>query len=240
MFSIEFDKIVQFRRSNRSFDPNIKVSDEIIQNALEHAILSPNSSNMQLWEFHWISSQDKIEEFIPLCLSQSAAKTAQQMVVFVTRQDKWKSRAQWNEGKVRSTIIGEPNAMQKGGIDYYKKVMPLLYMQDIFGIMGLIRRAISFFLGFNKPFFRAGGKTFQRITVHKSCALAAQTFMLSIASQGFHSCPMEGFDAIRVVKALQLPKGAEISMIIAIGKGTQPGIWGPRYRLPYQEVVVKH
>lgn len=48
MFSIEFDKIVQFRCSYRSFDPNIKVSDEIIQNALEHAILSPNSSNMQL------------------------------------------------------------------------------------------------------------------------------------------------------------------------------------------------
>ena len=195
---------------------------------------------MQLWEFHWISSQDKIKEFIPLCLSQSAAKTAQQMVVFVTRQDKWKSRAQWNESKVRSTIIGELNAMQKGGIDYYKKVMPLLYMQDIFGIMGLIRRAISFFLGFNKPFFRAGGKAFQRITVHKSCALAAQTFMLSIASQGFHTCPMEGFDAVRVKKALKLPIGAEISMIIAIGKGTEPGIWGPRYRLPYQEVVVKH
>lgn len=122
MFSIEFDKIVQFRRSNRSFDPNIKVSDEIIQNALEHAILSPNSSNMQLWEFHWISSKDTIEEFIPLCLSQSAAKTAQQMVVFVTRQDKWKSRAQWNEDNVRKTIIGEPNAIQKGGIDYYKRL----------------------------------------------------------------------------------------------------------------------
>ena len=66
MFSIEFDKIVQFRRSNRSFDPNIKVPDEIIQKALEHAILSPNSSNMQLWEFHWISSKDKIEEFIKI------------------------------------------------------------------------------------------------------------------------------------------------------------------------------
>jgi nitroreductase len=51
---------------------------------------------------------------------------------------------------------------------------------------------------------------------------------------------MEGFDAVRVKKALKLPKGAEISMIIAIGKGTEPGIWGPRYRLPYQEVVVKH
>ena len=131
MFSIEFDKIVQFRRSNRSFDPNIKVPDEIIQKALEHAILSPNSSNMQLWEFHWISSKDKIEEFIPLCLSQSAAKTAQQMIVFVTRQDKWKSRAQWNEDKVRNTIIGEPNAMQKGGIDYYKKVFRIRYFSNI-------------------------------------------------------------------------------------------------------------
>ena len=32
--------------------------------------------------------------------------------------------------------------------------------------------------------------------------------------------------------------GAEINMIIAVGKGTEPGIWGPRYRVPYNEVVV--
>ena len=30
------------------------------------------------------NAEDKIEKFIPLCLSQSAAKTAQQMIVFVT------------------------------------------------------------------------------------------------------------------------------------------------------------
>ena len=76
--------------------------------------------------------------------------------------------------------------------------------------------------------------------VHKSCALAAQTFMLSIAAEGFDSCPMEGFDAVRVKKALNLPKGAEINMIISVGKGTQEGVWGERFRLPYEEVVVKH
>jgi nitroreductase len=48
---------------------------------------------------------------------------------------------------------------------------------------------------------------------------------------------MEGFDKKRVKKALGLPRGAEINMIISVGKGTEPGIWGPRFRVPYEEVV---
>ena len=75
--------------------------------------------------------------------------------------------------------------------------------------------------------------------VHKSCALAAQTFMLSIAAEVFHSCPMEGFDEKRVKKALKLPRGAEINMIISVGLGTEEGIWGPRFRLENKEIVFK-
>jgi nitroreductase len=63
--------------------------------------------------------------------------------------------------------------------------------------------------------------------------------MLSIAAEGLESCPMEGFDAVRVKKALNLPSGAEINMIIAVGKGTEEGVWGPRFRLPYEDVVFK-
>jgi nitroreductase len=61
--------------------------------------------------------------------------------------------------------------------------------------------------------------------------------MLSITAEGFDTCPMEGFDRDRVHKHLKLPKGAEINMIIAVGKGTPGGIYGERYRLPYEEVV---
>ena len=235
----EFQKIIEFRRSNRSFDPNIAVPDEVIRISLERAILSPNSSNMQLWEFYWISSKEAINEMIPLCLSQQAAKTAQQMVVFVTRKDKWRERANWNLQKIKETFIGEPNKLQKSGLNYYGKVMPLLYSNDPFGIMSFVRQSISFFLGLRKPFFRTGGKANQRITVHKSCALAAQTFMLSIAAEGFHSCPMEGFDEKRVKRALKLPRGAEINMIRSVGLGTESGIWGERNRVPYNDVVFK-
>jgi nitroreductase len=61
--------------------------------------------------------------------------------------------------------------------------------------------------------------------------------MLSIAAEGFHTCPMEGFDEKRVKKALNLPRGAEINMIISVGLGTEPGIWGPRMRVPNEEVI---
>jgi len=43
-----FDQIIQFRRSNRKFDPNHPVPVEVVEKALEHATLAPNSSNMQL------------------------------------------------------------------------------------------------------------------------------------------------------------------------------------------------
>jgi nitroreductase len=192
---------------------------------------------MQLWEFHWIKSKEELEKFVPLCLDQRAAKSAKQMVVFVTRKDKWRERAAWNLNKIKESIVGEPTKMQKSGLLYYSKLMPLLYTNDPFGIMTLIRRSISFFMGFRKPFFRTGGRAKQRIVVHKSCALAAQTFMLSIAAEGFHSCPLEGFDELRVKKALKLPRGAEINMIVVVGKGTEAGVWGPRFRVPNEEVI---
>lgn len=237
MYSKEFDEIVNYRRSNRAFDPEIEVPEEVIQRSLERAVLSPNSSNMQLWEFHWIKSKAELEKFVPLCLSQRAAKTAKQMVVFVTRKDKWRERAAWNLEKIKETVVGDQTKMQKSGLFYYGKLIPLLYSGDPFGFMSLVRRSISFFMGFNKPFFRSSGSTQQRIVVHKSSALAAQTFMLSIAAEGFHTCPLEGFDELRVKKALKLPRGAEICMIVAIGKGTEEGVWGPRYRVPDDEVI---
>jgi len=240
MLSTEFQKIVEFRRSNRSFDPAVDVPDEVIKKSLDRAILSPNSSNMQLWEFHWIRSETELERFVPLCLDQKAAKTAKHMVVFVTRADKWRERAKWNLNKIKSTIVGEPTKLQKAGIDYYGKLMPLVYAIDPFGLMTLVRRSISFVLGIRKPFYQAGGRAHQRIVVHKSCALAAQTFMLSVASEGFHTCPMEGFDERRVKRALDLPRRAEINMIIAVGKGTEEGVWGPRFRVPNDEVIIVH
>lgn len=238
MYTVEFDQIVQSRRSNRRFDPNVEVPDDVIKKSLERAILAPNSSNMQLWEFYWIKSDELKLALVPLCFGQSAAKTAKHIMVFVTRRDLWPKRAAWNLAQIKQGIGDqEPTTLQKRGLDYYGKLMPLVYRRDLLGLTSLLRRTICFVMGLFKPFMRMGGNADQQVMVHKSCALAAQTFMLSLTAEGYDSCPMEGFDAARVKKLLQLPRGAEINMIVGIGKGTSQGIYNSRIRVPYDEVV---
>ena len=234
-----FDEIIQKRRSNRKFDPAIEVPNEVIKRSLERAILSPNSSNMQLWEFYWIKDPSLQKDFHEFCLNQNAAKTAKHLIVFVTRQDHWKKRVQWHLDIIKKDIQGTPTPAQQKLLNYYGKLMPLAYGTDQFGFLNAVRRSLSFLVGAARPMMRFKGRADQRVTVHKSCALAAQTFMLSIAAEGFESCPMEGFDAVRVKKALNLPPLAEINMIIGVGKGTVAGIWGERHRVPYEEVVIE-
>jgi nitroreductase len=75
-----------------------------------------------------------------------------------------------------------------------------------------------------------------RVVVHKTCALAAQTFMLAMANEQYDTCPMEGFDSRKVKKILDLPFGAEINMVISCGIREEQGVWGDRMRVPFNEV----
>ncbi len=124
MHSSAFQSIVEFRRSNRKFDPEVEVPEAVMQRSLERTTLSPNSSNMQLWEFHWIHDKARLEAFVPLCLGQNAASTAKELVVFVTRRDLYKRRAKWNKDQILKHIGDrEPNKIEKNGLNYYGKVM---------------------------------------------------------------------------------------------------------------------
>ena len=74
MYSSEFQAIIDRRRSNRRFDPLVEVPDEVIKRSIERAILSPNSSNMQLWEFYWIKSDELKLALVPLFLQRTVPK----------------------------------------------------------------------------------------------------------------------------------------------------------------------
>ena len=72
---MEFFELVNKRRSVRKFT-NEKVPSEVIRKCLRTAVLAPNSSNLQPWEFYWIRSLEKKEAIVSACFSQNAAKTA--------------------------------------------------------------------------------------------------------------------------------------------------------------------
>lgn len=231
---------INYRRSTRVYtkDP---IDPEKVKQCLQNASLAPTSSNLQLWEFYHITDKKVLKDLASACFNQNAAKTAQQLVVVVARKDLWRKRAKANINFLNKAFDRpnlEPHLLKrkKQATDYYKKLIPTIYA-DFLGILGLIKFGIFQVVGLFKPIYRQTRQSDMRIVAHKSAGLAAQNFMISMAAIRYDTCPMEGSDTLRVKKLLGLPRGAEINMVISCGiRDEQKGIYGPRFRVPFEEV----
>ena len=193
---MDFFDLVNKRRSIRKFS-NESVPEEVIMKALKASLLAANSSNLQPWEFYWVKDRKNKAGLIKACFSQNAAKTAQELVVAVSRIDTWKRNRKLilNHYKKNGKI---PLIVEK----YYNRLIPLAYLHDQIGILGIGKKVLSFLIsivGFFMPVPR--GPVFRHDVfeiVTKTTALACQNFMMAIVAQGYDSCSMEGFDHIRV------------------------------------------
>ena len=83
--------ILNFRRAVRYYAPT-PISEEKVRECLKLATLAPTGFNMQLYELYHITDKALLEKLAQACLGQLTATTAQQMVVFVTRQDLHRKR----------------------------------------------------------------------------------------------------------------------------------------------------
>lgn len=231
---------IHYRRSVRVYDAEKPIQKDIVKKCIHHATLAPNSSNMQLWEFYHVTSKDIIAKITPFCFNQNAAKTAQQLVIFVTRKDLWKQRANANL-KFIDKNFGADNPKnkqskrEKTARNYYSKIIPFAY-GDFLGMLGFLKYLMVSVIGFFKPMYRQVRKSDMRIVAHKTCGLAAENFMISMAAEGYDTCPMEGSDTLRIKKLLGLPLGAEINMIVSCGIRKPEGVYGDRFRIPFEEV----
>ena len=233
-------EIIHSRRSVRKYDQSAPFDHHAVTRSLELAILSPNSSNMQLWEFHRVVCKDKREQLARYCMGQNAAKTANELVAFVVTPYKWKGRAEMNAATIREAFEGREDATSKRALKYYEKLIPFVYNNDRFGIFGFGRKILSYALGFNKPMVREVSKADVRVCLHKSSSLAAMTFMTAMRAEGYDTCPMEGFDSKRAKALLGLHKDAEITMIVSCGKRADDGIYSERHRVANDEVIISH
>jgi nitroreductase len=222
------------RRSVRIYDSSKQIDLSIVKKCIKLSTLSPNSSNLQLWEFYHIISKEVLDKIRKACFNQSAALTSKQLVIFVVRKDLWRIRVNSN-----IEFIKKNNSKSaKSALDYYEKIIPKLYT-GLNPIKGFIHSLLMKLRGCFKTTFREVSSTDLRIVAHKSTALAAQNFMTSMSSQDYDTCPMEGFDSNEIKKILKLPRKAEISMIISCGTRKKDGVYGDRFRVPFDSVYHK-
>lgn len=229
----EFKKLVQARRSVRKYTTE-KIPDNIVHECLDLAMLAPNSSGLQQWEFYRVVTPAVKEKIIYACLSQSAAKTASELIVCVARRDTWRKHSK----QMLEAYEKLPTPTPKVVKIYYGKLVPFFYTVGWLNILTPLKWLFNTVMGFFKVIPRDPISSFgMSVWAHKSTALACENLMLAFRAYGYDTCPMEGFDSWKVKSALNLPYQAEVCMIISAGKRAEGGIYGPRIRFPREQFV---
>ena len=229
---------IKYRRSVRKFDSKKNLDDDLVKKCIINASLAPTSSNLQLWEFYHITDKNLLSKISKCCFNQPAAKTAKQIVVTVVRRDLWRKRAKANliffKSKKNSLSDKQFKLTQK----YYKEIVPFVY-KDFLKILSLLKYPFAYIIGFFRVMYRQLNNSDLRIIAHKSAALASQNFMISMAGFNYDTCPMEGFDSIKVKRILKLNSKSEINMIIGCGIRLEEGVYGERFRIPFEKIYYK-
>lgn len=221
---MKFSEVVEARRSVRKFLPEA-IPEAVVEEAIRLALLAANSSNMQAWEFYWLRDSDKKKALVTACFSQPAAATAAEIIVCVARTDTWKRNLQLMKEEL-AKLPKVPHSATK----YYESVVPMMYGRGFLGLKACALRMAMWCVGWFRPVPRGFGRKSVEEVVIKSAALACENIMLSIVDQGYASCPMEGFDEVRVKRVLGLGCGARVVMCLGMGKPDPKGVYGPRIR----------
>ncbi|NTW84673.1 MAG: nitroreductase family protein [Holophagaceae bacterium] len=221
-----FYATVEARRTVRSFLPD-PVPQEVLNRALDAARLAPSSSNLQPWEFVILRDPRVREAANTICLDQLPAKTAPLLIALISHRETWRR----NRDEILR-VFESRGALRPSQVTYYRKLIPTIYTTGPFGLLGPLKRGLARVLSLFRAVPSFGSRTDQRIVAHKSTALAAATFMLALRAEGYDSCPMEGFDPWRAKALLDLPRGAEVCMFLAVGRRDDKGVWWDRVLMP--------
>ena len=117
-----FREVVESRRSVRRFT-DTPIPDDVLADCLRLAMLAPNSSNLQPWEFYVIDNVDNRKRAVKNCMNQNAAKTAARLIAIVARTDVWQDHAQQILREYPDTPV--PKKVK----DYYTKVVAMDFLR---------------------------------------------------------------------------------------------------------------
>ncbi|ERI49625.1 nitroreductase [Pseudomonas sp. EGD-AK9] len=222
--------LIESRRAVRRFTAE-PVPEAVIRDCLELAMLAPNSCNLQPWSFQVIREPALLAQLHPVCMSQHAAR-APLIVAVLARPDTWRQACRqivehWPEAEVPARIR-----------HFYGNTAPFQYNQGPLGLLGLFKRQLVRLLALRKPLMRRpNSRAEMRLWATKSTALAAQNLMLAFHSHGYATCPMEGFDEVRLRRVLEIPRQAIPIMLLAVGRQGEKGVYNPRLRFPLEQQV---
>jgi nitroreductase len=219
----EFRKVVISRRSVRKFTDKA-IPQAVLNDCIDMALLAPNSSGLQPWDFYVVRSKDNKKKLVKYCFGQMAAKTAAELIVVVARTDRIAEFAarmlrEWPDENI-PTIVKR-----------YYKLIPIHYASGPLNAFAFAKKAAFAVGGLLYPVPRGPFTESElKLWAAKSTALACENLMLALRAHGFDSCAMEGFDDNRVADMLKLKNGEFPIMVIGAGERAVDGVFHPQVR----------
>jgi nitroreductase len=224
------------RRAVKVFDP-VDISAETRDQILTAASVAPSSFNCQPYRFYWVQSPEMLKQAARLCLGQKPAATASALVVAVADIASWKETARAELAWMRTAGLFSPEKIAEA--EKKMKLGKWFFLQGWFGIFGILKLVILRTIHLwtitgtipvaRKGMFKWAGK---------SAALACANLMIAAEALGLNTCPMEGFDDLRLANLVGLsPKHHEILMVIAIGRKSAEHLDRPQWRRPLESTV---
>ena len=215
-----FHEVVDSRRSVRIYAAD-GVSEAVVDRCVDSAHKAPNSSNLQCWEVHRVSSPDKKKALVEACLGQPAASTAPELFVFVARPDLWKRNNRWMIEEFDRRGDTPDRAYQ-----YFRKITKIAYTQGVFAGS---RRVVSA-EALTKPTPREPiGWADMRVWAHKSTAFSRPISCWRCVPKGTTHVPWRAWTACGS-RDLGLPSQRGLHGGVG-GKANREGVYGPRFGL---------
>ena len=218
-----FRKVVISRRSVRKFTDK-PIPQAVLDDCLDMAMLAPCSSGLQPWEFYVVKSAEKKAKLVKACMSQLAAKTAQELIVCVARTDRIDA---FSKQMLREWPMPDiPMVVRR-----YYQLIPYVYKPGPLNSFALMKKAAFTAGGLIGPVPRGPYTTGEvKLWAAKSTALACENLVLALRAHGFDSCMMEGYDEVRVSRLLGLESNAFPIMVIGAGERADDGVFWPQVR----------
>jgi nitroreductase len=224
----QFEALAQKRRATRHFSQR-PVEPELIERLLRTAQWAPSGYNLQPTRFVVVVNPSTRARIRRACMNQQPLEEASVAIVFAGDHRAF--------DRLEETINSDlaAGAITPDYANFLRKIVHLMFKQGPLGLNWLWKATLI-------PLARVFVPIPQVMAVHKrfwlakQAMLCAMNFMLAAEAAGLGTVPMEGFDAGRLRRALDLPRSWEPILVVPVGYAkTCPA---KKTRLPLKHVLL--
>lgn len=202
--------LIQRRRATRRFTDR-DVPDATLDELLDAARWAPSGYNLQPTHFVVVRDATRREALRAACMDQGQITEAPAVVVFCGDR-----RVAYRHFEHVIRRDKEAGAINEEYETLLRKFVPLAFHTHPLGLNWLWKATLPPLVRYVAPVPSLPAVN-RRYWLAKQAALAAMNFMLAATAAGLATCPMEGFDELRVSRLLKLPAAVLPILVVPVG-----------------------